>query len=143
MSGSGASLSFVNPRDWGNAIAGFDLAGAGPMAALLLTDPDGSLPPAVTSYLRSVRGGTSPSQGFVLGDKRSIPTASLDQIDATLSGGAAVPPGAPSGGPPAATPPGAASPATPPPGAPSSAPGPPGGAPAAPPSTPAQPGAQP
>ncbi len=79
----GGSWTFVNPRDWGNAVGAFDLAGAGPQAALLLTRRDGTLPPSVRAYLRSARS-TRGGHGFVLGDERSIPQATLTEIDRLL-----------------------------------------------------------
>lgn len=83
-----ASWSFVNPRDWGNSVGAFTFAAAGPQAPLLLTRRDGTLPPAVRDYLRSVRSPRG-GQGFLFGDERSIPPATLREVDRLLAGGPA------------------------------------------------------
>lgn len=80
------SWSFVNPRDWGNAIGAFNFAAAGPQAPLLLTRRDGTLPPAVRNYLREVRAPRG-GQGFLLGDERSIPNSTLADVDMLLRPG--------------------------------------------------------
>ena len=85
----GGSFAFVNPRDWGNAVGAFNFAAAGPQAALLLTRPDGSLPPSVRAYLREARSSRG-GQGFVFGNEQSIPQATLTEIDRLLLPG---PPG--------------------------------------------------
>lgn len=88
LRGGPGSWSFVNPRDWGNAVGAFNFAGAGPQAPLLLTRPDGSLAPAVLAYLRQVRAPRG-GQAFVFGDERSIPPATLTRVDALLAPGPA------------------------------------------------------
>jgi hypothetical protein len=88
LRGGPASFSFVNPRDWGNVVGAFAFAGAGPQAPVLLTRRDGSLSPALRAYLRQVRS-TRGGQGFVLGDERSIPPATLTEIDGLLAPGPA------------------------------------------------------
>jgi len=55
---------------------------------LLLTRRDGSLSPALRAYLRQVRSPRG-GQGFVLGDERSIPPATLTEIDGLLAPGPA------------------------------------------------------
>jgi hypothetical protein len=88
LRGGPGSFSFVNPRDWGNAVGAFAFAGAGPQAPLLLTRRDGSLSPALRAYLRQVRSPRG-GQGFVLGAERSVPPATLTEIDRLLAPGAA------------------------------------------------------
>src|SRR5687768_10359398 len=86
LRGGPGNWTFVNPRDWGNAVGAFNFAAAGPQAPLLLTRRDGALPPAVRRYLneaRSPRGG----QGFVLGDEGSISPTTLAEIDGLLGPG--------------------------------------------------------
>jgi hypothetical protein len=88
LRGGPGSWSFVNPRDWANAIGAFTLAGAGPQAPLLLLGPDGRLPVSVLAYLRQVRSPRG-GQAFLLGDERSIPPATLTQVDRLLLPGTA------------------------------------------------------
>jgi hypothetical protein len=88
LRGGPGNFSFVNPRDWGNVVGAFAFAGAGPQAPLLLTRRDGSLSPALRAYLRQVRSPRG-GQGFVLGDERSIPPATLTEIDGLLAPGPA------------------------------------------------------
>ena len=89
MSGGVGTYTFVNPRQWGNAVGAFNFAGAGPQSPLLLTSADGSLPASVSRYLRSGRGG----QAFLLGDERSIPRATLKHVDRILSAATSPPKG--------------------------------------------------
>jgi hypothetical protein len=84
MQSAPASVTLANPHDWGNAVAGLNLAGSGPQAPLLLTAPDGSLPRAVSDYLGNLQGSTG-TQAFILGSRRSIPSATLKAVDGILS----------------------------------------------------------
>lgn len=79
-----ASVSLVNAHDWGNAVGAWTFAGAGPQAALLLTDSRDRLPPPVARYVEALGRGGQPSQGFVFGDRRSISSGQLRQLDAAL-----------------------------------------------------------
>jgi hypothetical protein len=88
MRGGPVSVSFVNPRDWGNAVGAFAFAGAGPQAPLLLTRRDGTLPPSVREYLRKARAPHG-GQGFVFGNEDSIPQTTLSEIDRLLAAGRA------------------------------------------------------
>ncbi|MFL5894412.1 MAG: hypothetical protein ACJ76Z_04790, partial [Thermoleophilaceae bacterium] len=78
-----ASVSLVNPADWGNAVAAFAYAGAGPHAPVLLTTAKGTLPRAAARYLAQVRAD-APGQGFVFGDPDSVPSQTLARLDALL-----------------------------------------------------------
>jgi hypothetical protein len=80
------NISLVNEGDWGNAAGAFQLAGSGPRAALLLTDSADQLPDAITEYLRSLQG-PRPSQGYVMGDRDSISSAELTELDGLLGPG--------------------------------------------------------
>ena len=77
------SLSLVNPRDWGNGVAALAYAARGPRAPLLFTEPDGTLPRSVRTYLRELRGD-DPSQAFALGGEKSIATPLLTELDGLL-----------------------------------------------------------
>jgi hypothetical protein len=83
-----ASVSFVNPRYWGDTAGADAFAARGPQAPLLLTGSDGGLPPVVVGYLRSLRGAKS-NQAFAFGDQSAIPTTTLIQLDYALD---AIPP---------------------------------------------------
>ena len=78
-----ATVSLVNPRDWANAVGALNFAAAGPQAPVLLTDPDGSLPPGVKRYLRGVRV-KRPGQAFVFGDAQSVPSRTVGALDGLL-----------------------------------------------------------
>lgn len=78
-----ATVALLDTNDWANAIAAFDLAARGPQAPLLLTSGPGPLPAAVAEYLGQLRSA-SPGQGYVLGDKRSISSATLNELDGLL-----------------------------------------------------------
>ncbi|MGH2957436.1 MAG: hypothetical protein ACRDL6_10625 [Solirubrobacterales bacterium] len=77
------NVSLVNLNDWGNAVGALQLTGAGPRAALLLTDDSEQLPEAVAEYLREIQG-PEPSQGYVLGDPDSISSSQLAELDELL-----------------------------------------------------------
>ena len=79
-----ASVSLVNRRTWGNAVAALSFAARGPQAPLLLLDRAGSLPAPVASYLRDL-GAKGPSQAFAFGDRASIASGLLTRVD-TLMG---------------------------------------------------------
>jgi hypothetical protein len=80
------NISLVNQDNWGNAAGALQLAGSGPRAALLLTDSADQLPDAITEYLRSLQG-PQPSQGYVMGDRGSISSAELTELDGLLAAG--------------------------------------------------------
>jgi putative cell wall binding repeat protein len=82
-----ASVSLLDTANWANAVGAFDLAATGPQAPLLLTPGPGPLPAALVQYLRELRSTTGGSQGYVLGDTRSISSATLHQLDGLLSTG--------------------------------------------------------
>jgi hypothetical protein len=80
------NISVVNENDWSNAAGALQLAGSGPRAALLLTDSADHLPDAIKEYLRSLQG-PDPSQAYVMGDRDSISSAELAELDGLLAGG--------------------------------------------------------
>jgi hypothetical protein len=77
------NVTLVNLNDWGNAVGAFQLAGSGPRGALLLTDNSEGLPDAVVEYLAEAQGPRA-SQGYVLGDRDSIDSSQLEELDALL-----------------------------------------------------------
>jgi hypothetical protein len=79
-----ATVSVVNPRDWGNAVAALNYSAAGPQAPVLLTSAAGDIPASVTKYLAGVRGA-QPGQAFVFGDDGSIPSRVVGELDALLT----------------------------------------------------------
>jgi putative cell wall-binding protein len=82
------NISLVNEDDWGDAAGALQLAGSGPRSALLLTDSADHLPDAITEYLRSLQG-PQPSQGYVMGDRGSISSTELTELDGLLGAGQA------------------------------------------------------
>jgi hypothetical protein len=85
-----ANLSLVNLDDPGNAVAAYQLAGSGPKAPLLFTDSSEALPDAVTGFLRELQGKEA-SQAYVLGDRDSISSAVLAELDQLLEASAEPP----------------------------------------------------
>jgi len=79
-----ANVSLVNPKQWGNAIGAWTFAAAGPQAPLLLTESPQFLPPPVARYVEALGRAGEPSQGFVFGDRKSISSRALQQLDAAL-----------------------------------------------------------
>lgn len=79
------SVTLLDTQSAGNAVAAFDLAATGPQAPLLLTAGPGPLPPSVRKYLQQLGAGGR-SQGYVLGDRASISSATLNDLDRLLGG---------------------------------------------------------
>jgi hypothetical protein len=79
-----ASVSLVNANDWGNAVGAWIFAGAGPQAPLLLTQSSDKLPPPVARYVEALGRSGEPSQAFVFGDRESISSRQLQQLDRAL-----------------------------------------------------------
>jgi hypothetical protein len=82
-----ASVSLVNSSDWANAIGAWTFAAVGPQAPLLLTPGSDSLPPAVLDYLEKLGRGGGRNHAFVFGDKDSISSATMAEVDRALGGG--------------------------------------------------------
>jgi hypothetical protein len=80
-----ASVSVINRHRWGDVFGVIALAGAGPQAALLLTDNAASAPPEVIRYLRQLRT-SGPSQAFVVGSEDAVAPAQFTELDRALSG---------------------------------------------------------
>lgn len=82
-----ASVSLVNTAQWANSIGAFLFAARGPQAPLLLTDSPDELPEPVLQYLQEIGArGKETSQGFVFGDRDSISSNVLGQMEAALRG---------------------------------------------------------
>jgi hypothetical protein len=93
------SVSVMNPKRWGTALGALQMAAVGPQAPLLLTDAHGNLPRSAIRYLQDARASASqPSQGYVFGDIKAVPSRTLSQLDSLLEPRApqpgALPPGA-------------------------------------------------
>ena len=86
IAGGPSSVSLVNRHQWANAIGAFSFAARGPQAPLLLLDERGRLPGAVASYLDEM-GRRGDAQAYAFGDRRSITTTVLREVDTILSGG--------------------------------------------------------
>jgi hypothetical protein len=80
-----ASISLLNPHDWGNTVGAFNFAATGPQAPLLLTTMSGGLSPTLRRYLTQLRA-VQANQGFVFGDAGSVPSATLREFDQALAG---------------------------------------------------------
>lgn len=78
------SLSFLNVNEAGDAYGALNLAGAGPRAPLLLLDDRRRLPGPLERYLRSIRSSAG-SQGYVVGDRKSVSSPLLAEIDELLA----------------------------------------------------------
>ena len=81
-----ASVSLVDRRDWGNAVGALAFAARGPQAPLLLLDRADRLPGPVAAYLKDL-GRDGPSQAFAFGNRDSIASSLLEQVDAMLGSG--------------------------------------------------------
>lgn len=79
------NVSLVNARHWANAIAAFPYAARGPRAPLIVLRDGKRLPIEVIRFLREMRS-RAPNHGFVFGDRNSISSKTLKQLDAVLNG---------------------------------------------------------
>lgn len=79
-----ANLSFVNVGKWDDAVGAITLAGEGPRAAPLLLPDSKHLPKPVADYLRGLRNDEG-NQGWVLGDRESVSSSLLAEIDELLA----------------------------------------------------------